>query len=130
MPSGACVNWNVAVREDADDVIFLHQIVPGSADKSYGIHVARLAGLPPAVILRAEEVLRILEAGDQAAAITRLVDDLPLFSAAVRRPLALAAQPPAAPSAVETALAHLNPDELTPREALETLYRLRGMLKV
>ena len=117
------------IKEWQGDVVFLHEVIAGTADRSYGIHVARLAGLPPAVILRAEEVLQILEAGDQAAAITRLVDDLPLFTAAVRRPVALAAQTPVAPSAVEAALAPLNPDELTPREALETLYRLRGMLK-
>ncbi len=118
------------IKEWHGDVVFLHEVVAGTADRSYGIHVARLAGLPVAVIARAEEVLRILESGDHATAMTRLVDDLPLFSAAVRRPAALAApaSPPAAPSAVELALRQLNPDELTPREALDALYRLRGVL--
>jgi DNA mismatch repair protein MutS len=122
LPHLAC--HTMRIKEWHGDVVFLHEVAAGAADRSYGIHVARLAGLPPAVIARAEEVLRILESGDHANAVTRLVDDLPLFTAAVRRP----AVPAAAPSAVEQALRQLNPDELTPREALEALYRLRGML--
>ncbi len=123
------------IKEWQGDVVFLHEVAPGAADRSYGIHVARLAGLPKMVIKRAEEVLKILESGDHGTAITKLVDDLPLFSLAARRP-----DPPAAapspepesgspkPSAVEDALRTVNPDDLTPRAALETLYRLRGML--
>ena len=124
LPHLAC--HTMRIREWHGDVVFLHEVAAGAADRSYGIHVARLAGLPPAVIARAEEVLRTLETGDHATALTRLVDDLPLFTAAVRRPPAPAA---AAPSAVEQALRQLNPDELTPSEALETLYRLRRMLE-
>ena len=99
---------------------------PGSADRSYGIHVARLAGLPEAVIARAEQVLEILEKGDQAGSVARLADDLPLFSVALRRKEPEAVAAPAGPSAVEQALAALNPDDLTPKAALEELYRLRG----
>ena len=80
---------------------------------------------------RAEEVLKILESGDHGTAITRLVDDLPLFSVAARRADAPAAHPepePPKPSPVEEALRAVNPDELSPREALEALYRLKGML--
>ena len=124
LPHLAC--HTMRIKEWHGDVVFLHEVAPGAADRSYGIHVARLAGLPAAVIARAEEVLRTLESGDHATAVMRLVDDLPLFTAAVRRP----ATPlgPAAPPAVEQALRQLNPDELTPREALEALYRLRSML--
>ena len=84
-----------------------------------------LAGLPAAAVSRAEQVLATLEKGEQASALTRLADDLPLFNIA-------AAQAPsgvAEPSAVETALATINPDELSPRAALEELYRLRSLLK-
>jgi DNA mismatch repair protein MutS len=113
------------VMEWQGDVKFLHEIAPGAADRSYGIHVAQLAGLPAAAIHRAEEVLKTLEQGEQASALTRLADDLPLF--AVNLPPQKGGL--AEPSEAERALATLNPDELTPREALETLYRLRGMLK-
>ena len=104
------------------EVKFLHEIGPGTADRSYGIHVAKLAGLPAAAIQRAEAVLAILEKGEQAGALSRLADDLPLFS--VQTPVA----PILKESAVQDALQGLNPDELSPREALEQLYRLRGLL--
>jgi DNA mismatch repair protein MutS len=112
------------VMEWQGQVRFLHEIAPGAADRSYGIHVAELAGLPAAVIARAQEVLSTLEQGEQASALTRLADDLPLFSAVVTT-----AKPTGAsePSALERALAEINPDELTPKEALEVLYRLRRM---
>ena len=103
--------------------MFLHEIAPGAADRSYGIHVAKLAGLPPAVIARAEAVLETLEQGEQAGALARLADDLPLFSAAVKQ-----AAPETGPSALEQALAPVNPDELSPKEALKLLYRLRRLL--
>jgi DNA mismatch repair protein MutS len=112
------------VMEWQGEVKFLHEIGPGAADRSYGIHVAKLAGLPAAAVSRAEQVLATLEKGEQASALTRLADDLPLFSIAVQAPSNVAE-----PSAVETALAELNPDELTPRAALEELYRLRSLLK-
>ena len=109
------------VKEWQGDVVFLHEVAPGAADRSYGIHVARLAGLPPAVVTRAERVLATLERGEQAGALAKLADDLPLFSAAAARPA------PASPSPVDEALAALRPDELTPKEALEFLYRLKGL---
>ncbi len=118
--------WTMRVKEWQDEVVFLHEVAPGAADRSYGIHVARLAGLPANVIARAQEVLRKLEAGEQANAATRLADDLPLFSMA--RPKSGGSAARGAPSAVEAALGDINPDELTPKEALDALYRLRGLL--
>jgi DNA mismatch repair protein MutS len=114
------------VKEWQGDVVFLHEVAPGAADRSYGIHVARLAGLPAAVLERAEEVLAALERGEQGGAVARLADDLPLFAAA--RPAPPSA-PAKGPSAIEAALAAINPDELTPRAALDELYRLRGLMK-
>ncbi len=111
------------VKEWQGDVVFLHEVAPGAADRSYGIHVARLAGLPAAAVERAGEVLRLLETGEQGGAIARLADDLPLFAAA-RAPEAAAE-----PSAAEAALAELDPDALSPREALEALYRLKRLLE-
>ena len=106
-------------------MVFLHEVIAGAADRSYGIHVAKLAGLPAAVVARAEEVLHRLESGEQGPAARDLIDDLPLFSAA--RPVSKAAGP-TGPSPVEEALCAVNPDELTPRQALETLYALKAKL--
>ncbi len=117
--------YTMKVMEWQNEVRFLHEIAPGAADRSYGIHVAKLAGLPSAAIRRAEQVLATLEKGEQAGALTRLADDLPLFAAT----LAPAAGGPAGPSAAEIALGEINPDEMSPKQALETLYRLRGLLK-
>ena len=111
------------VREWQGDVVFLHEVAPGTADRSYGIHVARLAGLPAAVIARAGEVLAALERSDARGDVARLAEDLPLFSAAAASPA-----PRAAPSAVEEELRRIAPDDLTPREALEAVYRLRALL--
>ena len=108
------------VKEWRNDVVFLYEVGPGAADRSYGIHVARLAGLPDAVVARAEAVLGVLERDEQSGDLARLADDLPLFTATPPR------SPPAAgPSPVETALAEVNPDELTPKTALELIYRLK-----
>ncbi len=114
------------VKEWRGEVVFLHEVAPGAADRSYGIHVAQLAGLPAAVIARAEEVLGILEQGEQAGSLARLAEDLPLFSAARGQ-----APEPAAPggSALEARLAEINPDDLTPKTALELLYELRRLLQ-
>ncbi len=120
-------NATVAVREWEGEVIFLHEVVRGAADRSYGVQVARLAGLPPAVVERAREVLAALEAGERegkAARPAALIDDLPLFRTAPP-----AAPPrPAVPSAVEERLRAANPDMLTPREALDLVYALRAEL--
>ena len=112
------------VKEWQGDVVFLHEVALGAADRSYGLHVARLAGLPVAVLDRAEEVLRQLETGERAGSAAKLADDLPLFAAA--RPAS--GKPRAEASPVETELTRVNPDELSPKEALDALYRLKGML--
>jgi DNA mismatch repair protein MutS len=110
------------VKEWQGDLVFLHEVIPGAADRSYGIHVGRLAGLPGPVLDRAEEVLHTLEQGEQGGAITRLAADLPLFQAA---PATRARA--AGPSAVEAALDEIDPDALTPKGALELLYRLKTL---
>ncbi|RME14290.1 MAG: DNA mismatch repair protein MutS, partial [Alphaproteobacteria bacterium] len=117
-------NATVAVREWEGDVVFLHEVRPGAADRSYGVQVARLAGLPEPVVARARVVLEALERGDRegAAGAKGLVDDLPLFSTAAPEPL------PAAKSAVEERLKNVHPDDLSPRDALELLYELKAML--
>ncbi|WP_242464835.1 DNA mismatch repair protein MutS, partial [Rhodospirillum rubrum] len=115
------------IKEWKDQVVFLHEVGPGAADRSYGIHVAKLAGLPAAVIARAEQVLAILEKGDASSAATRLADDLPLFAAA--RPRAGLPAPPSGPHPLAEALQAINPDEMTPREALDALYRLKAVMK-
>jgi DNA mismatch repair protein MutS len=120
LPSLAC--HTMRVKEWQDEVVFLHEVAPGAADRSYGIHVAKLAGLPPAVVGRAEEVLALLEKSEQSGELARLAEDLPLFSAA--RPKG---GTPARESAVEKALAAIEPDALAPREALELIYKLKAM---
>jgi len=109
------------VREWQGDVVFLYEVAAGAADRSYGIHVAKLAGLPDAVIARAEAVLETLERGESSSAAVRLAEDLPLFAAARREP-----PPPPRPSPAEEALAALSPDELSPKEALDLIYRLKA----
>ena len=115
------------VKEWRGEVVFLHEVAAGAADRSYGIHVARLAGLPAAVVARAEEVLHTLERGEQSGAVTRLIDDLPLFQAAAQ-PKPAAAAPPAPHPALEV-LAGMDPDDMSPREALDALYRLSRLIK-
>jgi DNA mismatch repair protein MutS len=112
-------NATVRVKEWHGDVVFLHEVVAGAADRSYGIQVAKLAGLPAAVIERAKLVLAQLESQDRSAART-LIDDLPLF-AATRAAPAKAQEA----DALAAALAALNPDEMSPRDALEALYALK-----
>jgi len=116
-------NVTMRVKEWEGDVVFLHEVAKGAADRSYGVQVARLAGLPDAVVLRAKDVLHQLETGESSGKADRLVDDLPLFSAVVRREPAT----PTPSDALARALADLSPDEMTPREALEALYRLKQL---
>ena len=106
-------NVQVAVREWEGDVVFLHEVREGPADRSYGVAVARLAGLPPQVVRRAGEVLRRLEAERAKGA------DLPLFAAPPPPP------PEPAADGLRDALAALDPDGMSPREALDALYRLK-----
>jgi DNA mismatch repair protein MutS len=115
-------NSTVRVKEWQGEVVFLHEVVPGAADRSYGIQVAKLAGLPASVIERAKLVLAKLEAEDRAS--PRGFDDLPLFAAAPKAPAPTRLD--AAVTQVVSALAAINPDELSPREALEALYRLKA----
>ncbi|WP_245415324.1 DNA mismatch repair protein MutS [Hoeflea marina] len=113
------------VKEWENEVVFLHEVGPGAADRSYGIQVARLAGLPEAVVARAKHVLAQLESSERENPADRLIDELPLFAAQVKR-----AQPPAppkGPSPFEELVDTLNPDEMTPREAMEALYTLKRL---
>ncbi|RUW72178.1 DNA mismatch repair protein MutS [Mesorhizobium sp. M4B.F.Ca.ET.143.01.1.1] len=117
-------NVTMRVKEWEGEVVFLHEVGKGAADRSYGVQVARLAGLPEAVVARAKEVLHQLEEGEVSGKANRLVDDLPLFSVAVKRE----APKPVKNDALGAALGDINPDEMTPREALEALYRLKGLI--
>ena len=119
-------NATVRVKEWQGDVVFLHEVLPGSADRSYGIQVARLAGLPPAVIARAKSVLAKLEAQDRGQTARALVDDLPLFAVPSRA--AAEAAPPSEAEQLVEAVKALHPDEMSPREALDALYALRAKL--
>jgi DNA mismatch repair protein MutS len=112
-------NATMRVKEWHGDVVFLHEVVAGAADRSYGIQVAKLAGLPGAVIERAKVVLTQLEAVDRASPARTLIDDLPLFAAT------RAAPAPKQKDELAAALAALNPDEMSPREALDALYALK-----
>ncbi len=108
-------NATVAVTEEGGHVVFLHRIVPGGADRSYGVHVAELAGLPKGVVRRAREVLAALErngAGGSGRKRSAPLEELPLFA-------------PSRPSPIIEELASLDPDSMTPLEALTKLYELR-----
>jgi DNA mismatch repair protein MutS len=108
------------VREWNDSIVFLHEVTPGAADRSYGIHVAKLAGLPAAVVARAEDVLKALEEGREGHKPLARIDDLPLF----------AANTPASPAKkneLEEAVKAIEPDTLTPKQALELIYRLKSL---
>ena len=112
----AAVNMHVSAAESGSDIVFLHEIQPGPASRSYGVQVARLAGMPAAVLNHARHTLQALESGAQDA----------------RAQVDLFAPPPEAevtgPTAVEAALAQINPDALSPREALDALYSLQRLL--
>jgi DNA mismatch repair protein MutS len=120
LSSLACVT--MTVKEWKDTIVFLHEVAPGAADRSYGIHVAKLAGLPAAVITRAEDVLRALEEGREGHKPLARIDDLPLFAA--NAPVAASAKA----SVVEEELRAISPDTLTPKQALELVYALKDKL--
>ena len=117
-----CVTMRV--REWNDSIVFLHEVTAGAADRSYGIHVAKLAGLPPAVITRAERVLKALEEGREGHKPLARIDDLPLFSTALTSNREVKGQP----SEIEAMMAVVTPDSLTPRQALELIYELKSKL--
>ena len=120
-------NVTMDVKDWQDEIVFLHKVKPGAADRSYGIQVAKLAGLPAPVVARAREVLTLLEKNDRrrGGSGAASLDELPLFAAA--RPKGQAAEP-SKPSPALQALTALNPDDLTPKAALDALYRLKAML--
>ncbi|MEZ5849321.1 MAG: DNA mismatch repair protein MutS [Hyphomicrobiaceae bacterium] len=118
-------NVTVEVKEWHEEIVFLYKVKPGAADRSYGIQVARLAGLPRVVISRAGEVLKLLEQADaKGRGSAPSLDDLPLFAAA--RPKSVTQKEASGPSSVDIALDAINPDELTPRAALDALYKLKA----
>ena len=119
-------NATMRVKEWQGDVVFLHEVVAGAADRSYGIQVAKLAGLPPSVVERAKVVLAQIEAEDRVSPARRLIDDLPLFAAA--RPAFVAVQEDTALTDLAAAVEALHPDEMSPRDALEALYALKTKL--
>lgn len=124
LPALSC--HTMRVKEWEGDVVFLHEVAAGVADRSYGIHVAKLAGLPPAVVARAQQVLETLEKEEQSGELAKLADDLPLFSAASQDGGSAKIDPRI--EEIETLLGAVNPDELAPREALDLIYRLRAIL--
>jgi DNA mismatch repair protein MutS len=116
------VNLTVRVTDWHGEVIFLHEIVFGAADRSYGIQVAKLAGLPPPVVARAKTLLGEFEAAERVTSIDKQLADLPLFSAA---PAPLATSPQE--NLIEQAIDAIDPDELSPRAAMDALYRLKQL---
>lgn len=120
-----CINWNVAVREEADDVIFLHKIIPGAADKSYGIHVAQLAGVPRTVLDRAKVILHTLESDH--------VDDTGKTKVPERQTRKKREQQlslfESAEHPILGELRQLNVNEMSPMAALQELHRLHEKLK-
>jgi DNA mismatch repair protein MutS len=118
-------NATVAVKEWQGEVIFLHEVRRGAADRSYGVQVARLAGLPEAVVERAKTVLDALEKGEREGGERRqtLIDDLPLFAV----PAAPVQQPAAEPEPILSRLEEVQPDQLSPLEALNLIYELKQM---
>lgn len=117
-------NATVTVKEWDGDVIFLHEVKRGTADRSYGVQVARLAGLPKSVVERAKVVLEALEKGEREGKQKAVIDDLPLFSVTPTP-----APQKTAPSEVEARLKDVMPDDLSPKDALDLIYELRGLVK-
>ncbi|MBO0661369.1 DNA mismatch repair protein MutS [Jiella sp. CQZ9-1] len=122
---GRIRNATMRVKEYKGEVIFLHEVTAGTADRSYGIQVAKLAGLPKSVVERARHVLTELERGGSEARRTAFIDDLPLFSAAAAKEIARDELPAPEASALVRAVGEIDPDQMSPREALDTLYRLK-----
>lgn len=119
-------NATVAVKEWDGEVIFLHEVRQGAADRSYGVQVAKLAGLPKSVVSRARVVLDALEKGEREGKGHQkaIIDDLPLFSAVANEP-----QPVAKDSELEAFLSEIHPDSLSPKEALLALYELKAVME-
>jgi len=118
------VNLTMRVTDWNGDVVFLHEVVAGAADRSYGIQVAKLAGMPRSAVERARTILAELEKGSRSSPVERMLDGLPLFAG-------LEAAPPSAPrrDRLREALDAVDPDDLTPKAALEALYALKRAAK-
>jgi len=112
----AGANAHLRAKEWKGDLVFLHEVAPGAADRSYGIQVAKLAGLPKSAVERAKAVLQRLETTGGATRM-EIAEELPLFAQVMEE---------RAPSALEAALNDINPDHLSPKEALELLYKLKA----
>jgi DNA mismatch repair protein MutS len=112
---------HVRAREWKGDLVLLHEVSEGPADRSYGLAVARLAGMPPTTVARAKSVLAKLEAGrEKTGGIAAGLDDLPLFAA-------MAEIEEEQGDAIRTEVEQIDVDSLTPREALEVMYRLKAL---
>ena len=120
-------NVTMRVTDHEGDVVFLHEVMAGAADRSYGIQVAKLAGLPMAVVDRAKAILAELEKDERQAPVDRLLGELPLFASL---PMRQGTPTPATPKhdALREAVGEIQPDEMTPREAMAALYRLKGLV--
>jgi DNA mismatch repair protein MutS len=119
LPALSC--HTMKVKEWQDEIIFMHEIGEGAADRSYGLHVAKLAGLPPSVIHRANDVLKLLEGSERSGKLTGLAEDLPLFHASIPTP--------PVKSPLVTHLESIAPDTLSPRDALEMIYQLKDLAR-
>jgi len=122
-------NATIEVKEWNDEIVFLHRVTMGAADRSYGIQVAKLAGLPKAVIKRANEVLNVLENKNQKTGGINQLEDLPLFS--MELPEDDANEDKAEPNPIgdklQETLTQINPDDLTPKNALDLIYKLKNI---
>jgi DNA mismatch repair protein MutS len=118
-------NLTMRVTDWQGEVVFLHEVIEGAADRSYGIQVARLAGLPSSVIHRAKDILHELETADTSASVANVMAELPLFASLQKK----AAPEPIKKDALREALKLLNPDEMSPKEALIALYELKRLIE-
>ncbi|MCE4225198.1 DNA mismatch repair protein MutS [Methylobacterium sp. C25] len=118
-------NATLRVTEHRGEVVFLHEVVPGVAERSYGLQVARLAGLPKPVVARAGAILKGLEASERDRPSRKRIEDLPLFASFADTPPAEPAPPIVVDDGIGILVDELDPDAMTPREALEALYRLK-----
>jgi DNA mismatch repair protein MutS len=115
-----CVNVHLDATEHGDGIVFLHAVKEGPANRSYGLQVAQLAGVPREVIVKAREYLTLLESERDGRRAERAQTELPLFAPPPQRDTRA--------DALIAVLESLNPDELSPKAALETLYRLRSLI--
>ena len=127
LPALSC--HSMKVKEWKGDIVFLHEVIAGAADHSYGVHVAKLAGLPAPVITRARQILKQLEDSETSGALATLADTLPLFQAVMddhKKDMDAGAN---MDPALKSFLDALDPDAMSPRDAHDALYRLKSLLK-